>query len=349
MELKKKHSRILAIDGGGIRGIIPAVVLADLEKKLQSITKDHTVRLADYFDLIAGTSTGGILSCCYLLEGENQRPKYTAEEILNLYFKHGEQIFNRSIFHKIRTAGGVLDEKYSDNGLRETLDKYMGNERLRNLLKPTLITAYDIERRKAHFFTKHDAHKKGNNFFVKDVAWSTSAAPTYFECAYIQDDLNRNYALIDGGVFANNPTLCAYAEARKIFKKFDTEKAVTASDMLILSIGTGSDEKRYPYNKAKDWGQLEWVKPLLDIMMSGVAETVDYQVRQIYDAIERPNQYLRINAPLSSNVNHNMDDASRENMEGLRLEGEALVKQFDAALQEFAVQLTATKGCDLIA
>jgi len=55
-------------------------------------------------------------------------------------------------------------------------------------------------------------------------------------------------------------------------------------------------KKRYPYYKAKDWGQIKWVKPLIDIMMSGVAETVDYQVRQIYDAIERPNQYLRINA-----------------------------------------------------
>ncbi|MFP3435364.1 patatin-like phospholipase family protein, partial [Paraburkholderia sp. SIMBA_061] len=84
---------------------------------------------------------------------------------------------------------------------------------MNELLKPSLITAYDIERRKAHFFRQHDAAKhKGKNFLVCDAVRSTTAAPTYFECAHIKDGLNRDYTLIDGGVFANNPTLCAYAE-----------------------------------------------------------------------------------------------------------------------------------------
>lgn len=349
MAKQDKHTRILSIDGGGIRGIIPGVILCVLEKKLQSICNNPNTRLADYFDLMSGTSTGGILSSCYLLEGEKKRPKFTANEIVNLYFEHGEDIFKRSLFHKIRSAGGVLDEKYPDKGLRKALNKYMGEARLKNLLKPSLITAYDIEKRKTHFFTQQDAHKKGNDFFVKDVAWSTAAAPTYFECAHIKDDLNRDYALIDGGVFANNPTLCAYAEARKLYKKPETTKAVTASDMMILSIGTGNDKKSYPYHKAKDWGQAEWIKPIIDIMMSGVAETVDYQVRQIYDAIERPKQYVRIDAPLPDSVNHDMDDASKENMEALRQQGEAVAKQFDGELQAFAEQIVNTKGCELIA
>ncbi|MEQ8624070.1 MAG: CBASS cGAMP-activated phospholipase [Vicingaceae bacterium] len=349
MNDKQKFTRILSIDGGGIRGIIPGVILTVLEKKLQSICNNPKTRLADHFDLIAGTSTGGILSCCYLLKGDDNRPKYTANEVVNLYFKNGEEIFKRSVFQKIRSVGGVLDEKYPSKGLKAALKKYMGNLKLSDLLKPSLITAYDIERRKAHFFTQQDAHKKGNDFLVRDVAWSTAAAPTYFECANIRDDLNRDYALIDGGVFANNPTLCAYAEARNLFKKPTASKAVTAEDMLILSIGTGNDKKSYPFSKAKNWGQAEWIKPLIDIMMSGVAETVDYQVRQIYDAIEKPDNYLRVDAPLSNSVNHNMDDASKENMQALQQQGEAVAKAFDKKLQAFAEKLTNSSGCELLA
>ncbi len=349
MAQRTKFTRILSIDGGGIRGIIPGVVLSKLEKKLQDITDDPGTRLADHFDLMAGTSTGGILSCCYLLPDGNGRPKFKADEIVDLYFKNGGDIFSRTLFHKIRTAGGLLDERYPDKGLRKALKKYMGDERMSGLLQTSLITAYDIEKRRAHFFTSHDAHRKGNDFFVRDVAWSTSAAPTYFECARIKDDLNRDYALIDGGVFAGNPTLCAYAEARKMFKKPEVEKAVTAEDMLVLSFGTGIAKESYPYEKAKNWGMANWVRPLIDIMMSGVAETVDYQVRQIYDAVEKPSQYLRVNAPLPESVNHKMDDASEQNMKALRMQGEAVAERFDVELQDFAERLVATECCELLA
>lgn len=349
MPKKNKLTRILAIDGGGIRGIIPGVVLGILEKKLQKLSGEPGARLADYFDLMAGTSTGGILSCCYLLADSEGRPKFGADEIVELYFKHGGEIFKRSLFHRIRTASGVLDEKYPDKGLRKTLKRYLGDALLSQQLRPSLITAYDIEQRRTHFFTSQDAHRKGNDFLARDVAWSTSAAPTYFEVARVKDDLNRDYALIDGGMYAGNPTLCGYAEARKLFKKPGSEQAVTAADMLVLSVGTGSAKQPYPYERAKDWGMAEWAKPLIDIMLSGGAETVDYQVRQIYDAVNRPEQYLRINGPLPESVNHAMDDASEDNMEALRREGQTLAERYDDELQCFAELLVSTEPCDLIA
>lgn len=350
MSNQKRHVRILSIDGGGIRGIVPAVILTEVEKKIQDICGNKNSRLADYFDLMAGTSTGGILSCCYLLpeNAKSKRPKFEAKEILDLYFKHGEDIFSRSFFHKIRSVGGVLDEKYPDKGLRKVLKKYMGDVWISDLLKPALLTAYDIERRKAHFFTQHDAKQKGKDFLARDAVWSTAAAPTYFEAAYVKDDLKRDYALIDGGVFANNPTLCAYAEARTLFKKSKMKKAVTAADMFVLSIGTGNDKKSYPYQKAKNWGQAEWVKPIIDIMMSGVAETVDYQVRQIYDAIEKPDNYLRVDAPLTDAINQDMDDASPENMQALKEHGENVAQKYDYQLQRFAEMIINTEGCELI-
>lgn len=350
MANQRKKVRILSIDGGGIRGVIPGVILSILEQNIQQICGNKNARLADYFDLMAGTSTGGILSACYLLpqNKESKKAKFSAAEIVDLYFQHGEEIFDRPFFHKIRSAGGILDEKYPAKGLKKTLKKYMGDTWMSDLIKPSLITAYDIERRKAHFFTQQDAKQKGKNFLVRDAVWSTAAAPTYFECTNIKDDLKRDYALIDGGVYANNPTLCAYAEARSLFKKPDTQKAVTAADMLILSVGTGNDKKTYPYQKAKNWGQAEWVKPIIDIMMSGVAETVDYQVRQIYDAIEHSSNYLRVDAPLPNTVNHDMDDASQENMHALKKQGELVAQKFKKQLEDFAKTIVETDGCERI-
>lgn len=350
MTTKKKYTRILSIDGGGIRGIIPGTILIYIEKQLQALSGNPDARIADYFDLIAGTSTGGILSCCYLLKDEaSTKPKYTASEIVDLYLEHGEKIFKTSLAHKIRSAGGILDEKYPKKGMQGVLKHYMGDAMLSELLKPTLITAYDIEKRKTHFFTQHDASKQGQNFLVREVAESTASAPTYFECARIKDDLNRDYTLVDGGLFANNPTLCAYAEARNSFKRQDGYSSITAADMLILSLGTGSNKKVYPYKKAKNWGLAEWVKPVIDIMMCGVSETVDYQVRQIYDAIECPNQYVRIEAALPNSVEADMDDASPENMRALKKHGEALTKNYRKEIDEFLKKLISSAPEKLLA
>ncbi len=310
------YTRILSIDGGGIRGVIPGQIIATVEKRLKELSGNPSASISDYFDLIAGTSTGGILTCAYLIPDKSgKRPKFNADEVVDLYMEHGDEIFEIPFFHKAKTLGGVLDEKYPSDGIEETLQDYFGDVKLSELLKPCLVTSYDIKRRNAHFFTQQDAHDPAYDFYVKDVARATSAAPTYFECARVKSMTNVNYPLIDGGVFVNNPTLCAYSEARNLNSK------PTAKKMAILSIGTGFSKKFYSYKEAKDWGMVEWIKPLIDIMMSGVSETVDYQLAQIFDAIEAPDQYLRINTPLPADVNPEMDDASMENLLALKEQG----------------------------
>src|SRR5690606_38988087 len=124
-----------------------------------------------------------------------------------------------------------------------------------------LIPAYDIENRMGKFFTSYNADANTRNFLVKDVARATSAAPTYFETAHIRSMYGVSYALIDGGVFVNNPALCAYAEARTM--KFESKGIdyPTAKDMLLLSLGTGEVKKPYAYKDAKDWGSISWIKP----------------------------------------------------------------------------------------
>ena len=325
-----KFTRILSIDGGGIRGIIPGQILVSLEKKLKKRSKKPDGRLCDYFDLIAGTSTGGILTCLYLTPDKNspKRPRFSSEEAVELYLERGDEIFDVSFWQKIKSGGGILDEKYSADELEESLRDYFGDLKLSELLKPCIVTSYDIKRRRTHFFTKQKAEKKqGRNFYVRDVARATSAAPTYFEVSQIKSLTNINYPLIDGGVFANNPTLSAYAEARKFPGK------PTAKDMVILSIGTGNIKKPYYYKEAKDWGLIQWIKPLIDIIMSAVPETVDYQLRKIYDAINKPKQYVRISPDLGD-ASPEMDNATLENLNALKEAGTSAAEDHEEKLDE---------------
>ena len=327
-----KKKIILSIDGGGIRGIVPGQILTHIERLLKEIYDDPTYKISDHFDLIAGTSTGGILACAYLLS-DFGRPKYTAEEVVEIYFERGDDIFSIPLFHRIRSAGGLLDEKYPAEGLEETLEDYFGDTKLSDLLKPSLITAYDIKRRKAHFFTQHDAEDPEHNFFLRDVARATAAAPTYFEVSKIKSDANKYYPLIDGAIFANNPALCAYAEMRN---KFSTkELKILASDILILSIGTGEANASYSYDEAKDWGLASWAKPALDMMMSAGSDTVDYQLRQIFEASGSGKQYLRINGQLPANIDPNMDCTDLENLKALKSFGDDLYAENQQAILSF--------------
>ncbi len=306
--------KIISIDGGGIRGIIPGQVLVALEKKLQIKTGNTDARIAHYFDFFAGTSTGGILTCLLLCPDETNplMPKFTAKQAVDLYMNNGNKIFDASSWQKF--TQGLFDEKYPSAPIEKTLLKYFGNTRLSSLLKPCLITAYDIMERKTHFFAQHDYNRKGDggDFLIRDVCRATSAAPTYFETALIKSISGVSYPLIDGGIFANDPALCAYSEVR------NAKGLPTAKDMFILSLGTGSESKSYNYNKAKDWGAVGWIKPVIDIMMSASAETTHYHLLKMFAANGNQNNYMRIQPKSLSNAKPDMDDASLNNLMALK-------------------------------
>ena len=325
---------ILSIDGGGIRGIIPGQVLVALETKLQELSKKDT-RIADVFDLVAGTSTGGILTCLYLCPDQNTgRPRFSAADAVDLYLQHGDNIFDVSVFKAIESLGGIADEKYSATALEKVLSEYLGDLKLSQLLKPCLITAYDITRRQAKFFNQADVAEEGpaRDFYLRDVARATSAAPTYFEPANIAALDRKIYPLIDGGVFANNPTMCACVEA------FGMNPQLTVPDLKVLSLGTGEADKPYHYAEAKNWGKIGWVVPVLDIMMSGVSETVDYQLQLLFKSARCAPNYLRVQLDLQEfvDVDGAMDNASEENMRALADAGQTLAKNKDAELTAFA-------------
>ncbi len=344
----KKLIRILSIDGGGIRGILPGKILVALEEKLQKRDNNPNARIADYFDLIAGTSTGGILTCILLCPSETEptKPKYSAKQAVELYIKNGTQIFSVPMWKRFQSFDGIKDEKYDSGNIESVLKQYLGNLKLSQLVKPCLITAYDVKRSKPTFFRQHRASDRaadGNqayDFYLREVARATSAAPTYFEVAMANSLSGVSYPLIDGGVFANNPALCAFAEATQYFSQ-DTDK-LTAQEMFIFSIGTSSATRSHEYEKVKNWGVIEWIKPVLDIMMDGVSKTIDYQLMQIYEAIGRSKQYVRIN-PILNEAKSEMDDASPTNLKALVADGVENAERFDDVLDRVVEMLIANK------
>jgi patatin-like phospholipase/acyl hydrolase len=311
-----KYFRILAIDGGGVRGIIPAQVLVSLEDKLKKESGNPDIAIADCFDLFAGTSSGGILTCIYLYPrpGDPLRPRFSAEEALQFYFKASDKIFHSPVWHKLNMLEGILREKYPADGIESALEGLFHDLKLSDLVKPCLVTSYDLGRQHAYLFSQRAARRTpARDFFLRDVCRATSAAPTYFEVAGIKSGTEVHYPLIDGGVFANNPAMCAFAEGLVMRgpRKTDTR------DILMLSLGTGVAGTPYRYDKVKNWGAVQWVRPLVDIMMSGVAETVDYQLKKIFDWAENSHLYLRIQTQIGR-MNFDPDNAEPDNLNALR-------------------------------
>jgi patatin-like phospholipase/acyl hydrolase len=332
--------KILSIGGGGIRGIIPGQVLVALEEKIQK--RDPNKRIADVFDMVAGTSTGGILTCLYLCpDATGKKPRFSAEDAVNLYLQNGDNIFDVSLFRAITTVEGFAGPKYSAEALETILKNYLGDLKLSQFLKPCLITSYDITRREAKFFNQADFAEEGatRDFLARDVARATSAAPTYFAPANIQALDLQVYPLVDGGVFANNPTMCACVEA------FGYDPKLEVSDLQILSLGTGDSEHAYHYAEAKKWGKLQWLEPILDILMSGVSETVDYQMKTLFESAKCSKQYLRIQPELAKfpEVDPAMDNASEKNMQALEAVGDAMATKFNAELDAFVDYLLPPK------
>jgi len=296
--------KVLAIDGGGIRGIIPALILQEIENRTQRL-------ISDLFDMLAGTSTGGIIALGMTLAGDGGKPAKSAQDIVGLYEREGSNIFPGSL-HETLHLEALRGAKYAADGVEATLERYFGDARLKDALKPVVIPSYDIEKQTPVFFKSEKA--KGDpsyDFLARQVARATSAAPTYFPPEKIDTaDPLQYYALIDGGVIANNPAMCAYAEAIKM-GCLDNDRGV-----LMVSLGTG--ELRHPiqYKDATGWGQLEWARPVLDIALQGSSATVDYQLQQLL-VTEGANQaYYRFQLALTQDATE-MDDARAENLKHL--------------------------------
>jgi uncharacterized protein len=316
--------KVLSIDGGGIRGIIPAMVLAEIEERTGK-------SIAETFDLIAGTSTGGILALGLTMPGDSGEPRYTARELIKLYEDEGASIFSG----RVGTIRNIFEERYPSAGVEEVLDRYFGEARLKDALSTVFVTGYEIQLRAPFFFRSERAKVDADyDFPIREVARATSAAPTYFEPAKVEASGPVDYyALVDGGVFANNPGMCAYVEATSILK----EKGSASPDestVLVVSLGTGQFTDRLRYEEVARWGLMRWARPLIDVVFDGESDTVDFQLKQLLprgeDGLRR---YYRFQTELVE-VSDAMDDVTPNNMRDLKLLAQTMIDSEEERLSE---------------
>lgn len=304
--------RILSIDGGGIRGIIPAMVIQALlgERKAQ-----------DAFHIIAGTSTGGIIAC-----GLAKADPVDIKDIIDLYVEHGGEIFRQCLLQPIHYVYGP---KYRPNALEKYLTEELGGTYLSDvsnveLLVPSYAISLPVEQPPGNtcapmFFRSWQARglalpggarREDYDFKLDAIGRATSAAPTYFPPATIENRAGQSFTMIDGGVFANNPTLSAIVEAVHLYHE---------RKLLVVSIGTGSEPVRVNARRAPHWGELGWAVPIMSVFMAGSAQTVAFET----DELIGPDRHWRLDISLATKtpegeiVDGALDDASPANIKAL--------------------------------
>ncbi len=300
--------RVLSIDGGGIRGLIPALVLAEIERRSGR-------RVFELFDLIAGTSTGGILACA--LCAPDPLP---AEQLVGLYEEDGPKIFRRSLGRRVGSVEGLADEKYDSAALDAALERFLADKRLSDAKPDLLVPAYNLGEPGPYFFKTRKAREEGEDFPLSVVARATAAAPTYFQALELDGQ-----AFVDGGVFAANPAMCAFAEVLR---------HQPAADVALVSLGTGQRTRRRSFEEVDDWGLLEWARPILDVVFDGVSDAVDYQLRHALGE----NRYWRFQVELT-HASDDLDDASELNLRELRAHAEELIAERSAELDAVVAAL----------
>ncbi len=306
--------RILSIDGGGIRGLLPARFLAALERASGRPA-------ASMFDMLAGTSTGGIIAIG-LLAG------LPAAALVSLYRDKGPAIFPPTdIFAKLREA---VDPIYSAEPLEAALLALLGNTWLGETTGPELLVpAYDVTIPDAFFFKSWrargthgtpDGDADADDFRLRDIARATSAAPIYFPRAVITSMAGKQHEMIDGGVHSNNPSTAALADARRLWP---------GEDILLVSLGTGAAEEPFDLGRG---GLIDVGPQLPGIFMDGSASRADYEAAQQPGAVYRRYQPDLAEAlPDGSHASAAMDDASPENLARLDLLAEAWIARSDVA------------------
>lgn len=315
--------KVLSIDGGGIRGIIPAIIIDAIQKRLGKEPWQS-------FDLIAGTSTGGIITVGIGTACNNGKP-YSAQQLVDLYVENGASIFKKNLLTPERE---LVLPKYSPEGLETVLAKFFRDTQFKSAFTPLLVSSYDLQSQLPFFFKSHKICISDDyNWWVRDIARATSAAPTYFPPFHLARD-KQDYALVDGGVYVNNPSMAAYAEACKLYPG--------VAKFVVVSVGTGDRQDNIKYAEAKDWGLLGWAKHIVPVLMDSVSEAVDYELKYMPGCT-----YYRLQVENLPPEAADMDNVTPENIANLQ----SIAKNYLAAqagfLDKICADLKSGRGSDM--
>jgi patatin-like phospholipase/acyl hydrolase len=285
-----KKFRILSIDGGGLRGVVPLTIL----KKVEEITGKP---IWESFDLIAGTSTGGLIASALTIPStkgtiNEKSAKYEINDIIKIYLEDGKTIFPKEknkIIEIKKEAKSYLHPMFVESGIEKVFTKVLEDNMLSDTLTNVMVSTYDLANNKPLFFkTRVSRSNDEQNVKLYDICRATSAGPTYlpaYEFTYIEKNEDYPHRLcIDGGVYVNNPSLAALSEFSRHYIEYgyETDKAdIDYDDVFVLSIGTGSFSGSISPEEAKNKGKLFWATRISDIMMRGVNKTTDYEMEEM--------------------------------------------------------------------
>ncbi|EES01907.1 patatin-like protein 3 isoform X1 [Sorghum bicolor] len=340
---------ILSIDGGGVKGIIPGTFLAFLESKLQELDGSNA-RIANYFDVIAGTSTGGLITAMLAAPSLNnaKQPCYEAKDIVPFYLKHSPRIFPCRtgilgwFFKILQIIKMIIGPKYDGKYLHKMTNDLLGDTRLKETLTNVVVPTFDVKCVKPTIFSTFKARSDTlMNARLGDVCIGTSAAPTvlpahYFETVDYHTGSSRSFNIIDGGLAANNPTLVAMGEIteqiRQKSKEFPETKPLDYHRYLVVSLGTGLPEQDIKFDACRvaKWGIFGWfgrenTMPLLQMFLHASSDMTDSYVADLFKAIGCSDQLLRIqdrNIPIGAVP---ADLSTEKNLQGLVKIGENLL------------------------
>jgi hypothetical protein len=256
-------TRVVSIDGGGVRGLIPVIAMQRLAAEPGLET------WLDRTELIAGTSTGGLIALAVAAG-------LPLDHVRDLYATRAGSVFADSFLDDVRDVGKVFGADYDVANLEREARRVLGDRTLAQLETRVLVPAFDLDsgaapdrRWKAKLFHNFPGPDSDGNMPAYKVAVATAAAPTYF----------ASYdGFIDGGVFATNPSMCAIAQTQDA--RIPADERAELSEVRLLSFGTGRT-LRYIEGDRLDWGYWQWVRPLLDLMLDGVNGIADYQCTQL--------------------------------------------------------------------
>lgn len=292
-EPNHEQYNILSIDGGGIRGLIPAVWLSELERIVG-------LKSCSMFHMMAGTSTGAIITAGLSLPDKHNTtiPRYSAMDIVQLYTIHADKVFSR---HQSSTEYFWSGNKYTDKGRKSLFDLYFDNIKLSQSLTDLVITAVQSGKSTTDIFRRSESLADSRkNYKLTDILMCTTAAPTYFP-PYKLDNL----AYVDGGVQANNPAMIAYSEACR--------NHVNRENMFVLSLGTG-DYVPDPLNPNANRNLLFWLAKkdsILKVIFDGPQNNIDYQLNIILGSEKYHRWQVWFDEPIV------LDDIRKETLDNL--------------------------------
>lgn len=311
-----KLVRVLSIDGGGVRGIGPASWCASLEH----ITEKS---IADMFNLLAGTSTGGIIAAGLAMEDPNSPGSslYTADDIVSLYHNESKKIFTRRCI-----LGYLAVSKYKSKPAYSVFNRLYGNTKLSQIRKDCelLVPYYNLTNNRPNFFKSHKAKDptltRNEDFYLKDVVASTTAAPTYFKDfklynAYNKDHLdlykNTYISAVDGCIAVNDPTACAMTQAESLYPR--------ANSFLLISMGTGQC-----ISEVRPRGLLSWARHISTILMSNSSEMSRHMFQKFGMYSNGAVFYSRLQFDISEG-HVDMDNISPENLSYLEHQAQTTI------------------------